>query len=370
MCPECRKTDPEVRKLFLKNVKERLIELDQEMVILYNYKLNGYIVDMLIPDKKLAIKCISIEQNPTVVGEQYFIDMKLSIEPEDYTLVYIWEDSWYNNRTSTLNKIQKILSGGYNTGSFDFCRMPANIQLNPIVYWCKKDDTTPISLTEDPNDNSYYRICGLPKYVRRTARQLSVSEYRDQKFVEWQANVTEVDDSVIQQIKYDKHLPLITNSLILNYLENRYTDSSSVLETYQRICMCIEEKPKCPYCGNPVVWIGRQKHLFSKYCSMSCRARIEETTELRKSTHMSKWGYESCFLSPEYKAQWKEKTGYESHNQDPAKIQHRKDTMVSRYGTDKLSELPEFFEESPGNKYEKLWGNEPNERPRIQSKIH
>lgn len=369
MCPECRKTDPEVRKLFLKNVKERLIELDSEMVILYNYTLNGYTVDMLVPDKKLAIKCISIEQTPQPVSERYYIDMKLNVEREDYTLVYIWEDVWFNNRTSTLNKIQKILLGKYNTGSFDFCRMPANIQLNPIVYWCKKDDTTPIRLTVDPNDNSYYRICGLPKYVKCSARQLSVSEYRDQKFVEWQAGVTEVDDSVIKQIKYDKHLPLITNQLIIDYLENRYTDSSSVLETYQRICMGIEEKPKCPYCGKPVVWIGRQKHMFSKYCSMTCRARSEETHELMKAAHLEKWGYESCFLSPEYKAQWKEKTGYESHNQDPSKLKKRKETMVSHYGTDKISQIPEIREKVKATNLEKFGVEYPSQNPEIISKI-
>ena len=43
-------------------------------------------------------------------------------------------------------------------------------------------------------------------------------------------------------MKYDKFLNLVTNENILKYLDNRFSDSASRLESLQRIRFGIEEK--------------------------------------------------------------------------------------------------------------------------------
>lgn len=64
-----------------------------------------------------------------------------------------------------------------------------------------------------------------------------------------------------------------TYSNIKNYLINRYEDSTCWKESIYRIHFNIEHRPVCPYCGNEVAFIGKQKLPFAKYCSTSCRAK-------------------------------------------------------------------------------------------------
>ncbi len=104
-----------------------------------------------------------------------------------------------------------------------------------------------------------------------------IAKHRDSKFVDWQNSITELDemnDYIIKNhIIYDKYVPLITNKYILDYLNNRYKDSASILETVQRIRKGVEEKPTCPVCGKPVIWVGKNTKLYTKYCSTSCSSK-------------------------------------------------------------------------------------------------
>ena len=43
----------------------------------------------------------------------------------------------------------------------------------------------------------------------------------------------------------------------LKYLNNRFKDSESLRETFLRIWFKIEERPKCPICGEPRSWRGK-----------------------------------------------------------------------------------------------------------------
>lgn len=62
----------------------------------------------------------------------------------------------------------------------------------------------------------------------------------------------------------------------LTYLENRFNDSSSINETIQRIYYKIEEKPKCPICGKPVLWLGKHYRLLLKTCSLKCGFKLRQ----------------------------------------------------------------------------------------------
>lgn len=179
---------------------------------------------------------------------------------------------------------------------------------------------------------------------------------RDRRFIQWQGqDFPEVTDDVIKSIRYAYQIDLINNPQLISYMENRFEDSKSLWETWSRLLFNVEEKPKCPTCGKPVRWIGKKTKLYTKYCCNACRAHNSETHRMLKEAAQRKWGYDSPYQSPEYKALWKEKTGYESINQDPEKLKKRHETMMKKYGTDKISELPEFLQKTKETNRRK-WG--------------
>ena len=166
-----------------------------------------------------------------------------------------------------------------------------------------------------------------------------ISENRDEAFLEWQKSIIEVNDNIIKDIKYDRLIDLIDNQNILTYLDNRFKDSSSRLETYQRIKLGIEEKPKCPTCGKPVVWIGKQSKLYTTYCSDKCSANNENTTNKKKATQLKNWGTENCYDSEKYRNYLKETIGVEYHTQREDIKEKRKQTLLEHYKTTKLYQI-------------------------------
>lgn len=172
----------------------------------------------------------------------------------------------------------------------------------------------------------------------------AISDNREARFLEWEKSVTHVTDSDIKEnIKYDKYISKLTNPVIIKFLKNRFKDSDSLLESFQRIQQGIEEKPLCPYCGKPVTWLGKKGKMFTKYCSNTCRANSKETHDRMKATLKSKWGTEGCYDSPKYRAYLKEKIGRETWS-TPEVIEKRKQTFKERFGTSKISEIPEILE--------------------------
>jgi hypothetical protein len=158
-----------------------------------------------------------------------------------------------------------------------------------------------------------------------------------------QSNINEVDDKVIKDLcKYDKSLEYITNQKILDYIDNRYNDSSSRLETIQRIKFGIEEKPKCPTCGNPVKWVGKASKLYTTYCCNKCSAQNIETTKKKKAALLEHWGSENCYDSEKYKQHLKETIGVEYHTQREDIKEKRKASLIKHYGTTKLFKVEEI----------------------------
>lgn len=105
------------------------------------------------------------------------------------------------------------------------------------------------------------------------------------------------------------------------YLKNRYNDSSSIKETIQRIYYKIEEKNKCPICGKPVLWLGKQKRLMLNTCSLECGFKLR--TQHIKETCLEKYGVENCYQSEEKK-------------------QKIKETLIKRYGVDNVQKSQEI----------------------------
>jgi hypothetical protein len=196
--------------------------------------------------------------------------------------------------------------------------------------------------------------CESKRISEQKQGQTIISVNRDNTFIEWQKSVTYINDDIVKEhIKYDKYIQYIDNSVILDYLNNRFKDSSSIEETLKRIELSIEEKPKCPVCGKPVIFVGRKARMFTKYCSESCGARSEETTKKKKETQLKNWGTENCYDSDKYKQLMKEKYGVEYTIQRQDIKDKRKNTLIEKYGTDVLYDIPGVREKVQNTNKEK-----------------
>ena len=131
-------------------------------------------------------------------------------------------------------------------------------------------------------------------------------------------------DSLINKVFWNGNRVIRVNFIskhpnISEYLLSRYQDSDSYRETIQRIKLGIEEKPKCPTCGKPVNFIGKQKKMFSKYCCNSCRARNKETHIKANQTYFKR-------------------TGYTHNSRNPESQERIKQTCQKRYGANSVVE--------------------------------
>ena len=131
-------------------------------------------------------------------------------------------------------------------------------------------------------------------------------------------------DSLINKVFWNGNRVIRVNFIskhpnISEYLLSRYKDSDSYRETIQRIKLGIEEKPKCPTCGKPVNFIGKQKKMFSKYCCNSCRARNKETHIKANQTYFKR-------------------TGYTHNSRNPESQERIKQTCQKRYGANSVVE--------------------------------
>lgn len=179
--------------------------------------------------------------------------------------------------------------------------------------------------------------------VKETDQQKVAAGNRKNRFIQWQAGLSSVDDAIIKEnIRYDNQLELITNPVLLEYLDNRFPDSTSHWETLHRIKLGIEEKPKCPVCGKPVVFVGRRKRVFSLYCSSVCGGLSEETTAKKQKTLIENWGTTEYYHSEKYRKHNFETYGAEYTWQREDVKKKRQDTCIAKFGTDKPSSLPEI----------------------------
>lgn len=127
---------------------------------------------------------------------------------------------------------------------------------------------------------------------------------------------------------------------ILNYLNNRYIDSFSILETLKRLKLNIETKPICarPECNNYVTFIGKKSKMFSKYCSNNCRA-----------LHISKNIWQQ--KQKEYNI---EHYGVEHNFQRQDVIDKRKDTFINKYGTTNIYDIDSISTKVKESVYNKI----------------
>ena len=124
------------------------------------------------------------------------------------------------------------------------------------------------------------------------------------------------------------------NKDIYEYLINRYNDSDSLKETLFRIYNGIEEHPKCPTCGKPLVFKG----MFFKFCSNICAQSSDEIKQKIKQTCLEKYGVDNYNKTKESKEKIKqtclEKYGVEYFWQSDECKEKIKQTCLEKYGVD------------------------------------
>lgn len=81
-------------------------------------------------------------------------------------------------------------------------------------------------------------------------------------------------------------------SNILQYIKERYNDSSCYRETIYRILFGIENRPVCLTCGKEVSFnVNRkQNKIFSEHCSVSCEMKDKNVMQKHNETCKKKYG--------------------------------------------------------------------------------
>ena len=145
----------------------------------------------------------------------------------------------------------------------------------------------------------------------------------------------------------------------LEYLNNRFSDSDSLNESIQRILHGIEEKPKCPICGNPVKWLGKPNRLMLNTCSLECGFKLR--THHIKETCQEKYGVSNCFASDEKKQKIKEtnlkRYGVDNPHKNKQIIEKTRNTCLERYGVLNGGGTPEAIKKIKQTKFER-YGDE------------
>ena len=136
---------------------------------------------------------------------------------------------------------------------------------------------------------------------------------------------------------------------ILDYLKNRFDDSECLRETFLRILLKIEHRPKCPICGEPVKYRGKKSKLYSDSCGKGkCYCKIRdnimlekygitnfggtpETIEKIKKTKLLKYGDENYSNKEKREKTCLERYGKKYPISDEI-IKKREKTCLERYG--------------------------------------
>ena len=129
---------------------------------------------------------------------------------------------------------------------------------------------------------------------------------------DWHFNKSNLEKYKTHYKKKDKY------KNVIEYIENRYIDSTSFKETLYRIKNNINERPVCKECGNPVEFVGKSSVLFRIFCCNKCSANNKDTIK-------KKW--ETDLKNHDGKIGWIES------NKSKDKINNRKKTLIDKFGS-------------------------------------
>lgn len=121
---------------------------------------------------------------------------------------------------------------------------------------------------------------------------------------------------------------------ILEYLNNRFSDSESIKETLFRIKHGLQVRPTCPICGGILTF--NQKGYFSEHCSKKC-TKLARTSNIKK-TKLERHGSENYNNRESAKQTCLENYGVENVAQSDASKEKSKRTCLEKYGAEYASQ--------------------------------
>jgi len=176
--------------------------------------------------------------------------------------------------------------------------------------------------------------------------------------------------NIINSYKYFKFKTIYNklNKEQLEYILNRYNDTSTYKENIIRIYNHIDERPKCPICGNYCNLTNR--NVYGKTCgSKYCHRKII-SNEIKEKC-IKEYGVNSILDIPHIKEKFKNTWKLHTKNQTENIINKRKQTCLERYGVDnkaKLNETKQKMFQTNLNKYGHICSAQ-GEEQKIKSKI-
>ena len=108
----------------------------------------------------------------------------------------------------------------------------------------------------------------------------------------------------------------------------------------------INEKPKCPCCGNPLPFLGRPGRLYRDYCSKKCSNSSEKKINDGKETSLKKFG---C-ISPSQTTEVKRKISDSLKINSEIRKINQKETWKRTLGVDNPMKLQRCKEKSDDKK--------------------
>ena len=135
-----------------------------------------------------------------------------------------------------------------------------------------------------------------------------------------------------------------------DYIINRYKDTHSYKENIIRIYNHIEERPKCPICGNYCNLTN--KNIYGKTCgSKYCHSKLI-SNEI-KETCLTKYGVKHILNISSVKEKFKKTWNLHSNEQTKNIVNKRKITSIIKYGVDNKAKLEETKEKMKKTNLEK-----------------
>ena len=125
---------------------------------------------------------------------------------------------------------------------------------------------------------------------------------------------------------------------IEEYLNSRFEDSDSLMESIVRIFHGIEEKPKCLECGKPLKFTEKIKIPFRTYCSRKCSEQFKSKTkkliakERFKKEELEKYGKLGLTKYEKYEISMFKKYGVKNIIHMTGVLEKRNNTNILKYG--------------------------------------
>jgi len=152
-----------------------------------------------------------------------------------------------------------------------------------------------------------------------------------------------INDNFILTYFFGKNQKRLNKSLlydipndILEYLNKRYSDSSCILETLERIKKNIDIHPICESCGKPVKYVGSTRMFLNSCGNIECQKKVNILHG--EKTNINKYGVSNPAKSNIIKEKTKQtnlkKYGYKCVLQNNIIKEKTKQTNLKKYGNE------------------------------------